>query len=54
MPAALRETPAWNDILPVYRDRLMVWGGRYLSQTIDGDQHILYYRLCLLYTSRCV
>ncbi|MCC9000499.1 MAG: extracellular solute-binding protein [Candidatus Contendobacter sp.] len=47
MPAAMRETAAWNDILPVYRDRLMVWNGRYLSQTIDGDQHILYYRLDL-------
>lgn len=41
MPATMRGTAAWNDILPVYRDRLMVWNGRYLSQTIDGDQHIL-------------
>ncbi|MFZ1640926.1 MAG: extracellular solute-binding protein [Candidatus Contendobacter sp.] len=47
MPAAMRGTAAWNDILPVYRERLMVWNGRYLSQTIDGDQHILYYRLDL-------
>ena len=44
MPATMRGTDAWNDILPVYRDRLMVWNGRYLTQTIDGDQHILYYR----------
>jgi len=47
MPASMRGTESWNDILPVYRDRLMVWNGRYLSQTIDGDQHILYYRLDL-------
>ncbi len=47
MPAAMRETAAWQDILPVYRERLMMWNGRYLSQTIDGDQHILYYRLDL-------
>ncbi len=44
MPAAMRETAAWKDILPVYRDQLMTWNGRYLTQTIDGDQHILYYR----------
>ena len=28
MPASMRGTEAWNDILPVYRDRLMVWNGR--------------------------
>ena len=32
MPAAMRETAAWRDILPVYRERLMMWNGRYLSQ----------------------
>lgn len=47
MPTAMRQTPAWQDIHPVYRDRLMVWDGRYLSQTIDGDLHSLYYRLDL-------
>lgn len=47
MPASMRGTEAWMDILPVFRDRLMVWEGRYLSQTIDGDQHSLYYRLDL-------
>ncbi|HRX71740.1 MAG TPA: extracellular solute-binding protein [Candidatus Competibacteraceae bacterium] len=47
MPAAMRETPSWQDILPVYRERLMMWKGRYVSQTIDGDQHVLYYRLDL-------
>ena len=44
MPPAMRETAAWNDILPVYREHLMQWNGRYVTQTIDGDQHILYYR----------
>ncbi|MDQ2693781.1 MAG: extracellular solute-binding protein, partial [Pseudomonadota bacterium] len=47
MPAPIRETPAWQDIHPVYRDRLMLWDGRYLTQTIDGDLHSLYYRLDL-------
>ncbi len=44
MPPAMRETEAWQDIHPVYRERLMIWDGRYLSQTIDGDLHSLYYR----------
>ncbi|MDS4041638.1 MAG: extracellular solute-binding protein [Candidatus Competibacter sp.] len=52
MPAMMRGTESWNDILPVYRDRLMVWNSRYLSQTIDGDQHILYYRLDLFANPR--
>lgn len=47
MPAAMRGTEAWMDILPVFRERLMVWNGRYVTQTIDGDEHILYYRLDL-------
>lgn len=47
MPGAMRETEAWQDIMPIFRDRLMVWNGRYLTQTIDGDVHILSYRLDL-------
>lgn len=47
MPGKMRETEAWQDIHPVYRERLMVWDGRYLTQTIDGDLHSLYYRLDL-------
>jgi len=44
MPAPMRETKAWQDIHPVYRERLMVWDHRYVTQTIDGDLHSLYYR----------
>lgn len=47
MPAAMRETEDWQDIHLVYRERLMVWQGRYLTQTIDGDLHSLSYRLDL-------
>lgn len=47
MPPAIRQTEAWKDIHPVYRERLMVWHGRYLTQTIDGDLHSLTYRLDL-------
>jgi multiple sugar transport system substrate-binding protein len=44
MPEAYRQTPEWEDIAPVYRDRLMVWDGKHLSQSIDGDLHTLSYR----------
>lgn len=44
MPEAIRQTDAWTDIAEVYRDRLMVWDGVHMSQTIDGDLHTLSYR----------
>ncbi len=44
VPEAMRSGETWNDIAPVYRDRLMVWNGKTLSQTIDGDVHTYYYR----------
>src|SRR3546814_14437174 len=47
MPAEIRETDAWMDIAEVYRDRLMVWDGKHMSQTIDGDLHTLSYRVDL-------
>ncbi|WP_299619783.1 ABC transporter substrate-binding protein [Pelagibius sp.] len=47
MPEKIRTTAEWEDIAPVYRDRLMVWNGKHLSQTIDGDLHTLSYRLDL-------
>ncbi len=47
MPEAMLQTEAWRDIHPVYRERLMVWEGRYLTQTMDGDLHSLTYRLDL-------
>jgi multiple sugar transport system substrate-binding protein len=47
MPAALRTGADWQDIHPVYRERLMVWDGKVLSQTMDGDLHALTYRIDL-------
>jgi multiple sugar transport system substrate-binding protein len=34
----------FDDILPVYLDRLMKWEGRLVSVTIDGDLYFGYYR----------
>ena len=44
MPAQYTSGPAWDDIAPVYRDRLMVWQGKVISQSMDGDVHTLQYR----------
>jgi len=44
MPAAMQTGPAWDDIHPVYRERLMMWGGEIKSATMDGDMHLLNYR----------
>lgn len=48
MPAAMRQGKDWEDIHPVYRERLMVWDGKVLSQTMDGDLHATTYRIDLL------
>jgi multiple sugar transport system substrate-binding protein len=34
----------FDDVLPVYLDRLMKWEGRLVSVTIDGDLYFGYYR----------
>ena len=44
MPAEMQQGPAWEDIHPVYRERLMSWGGEVKSATMDGDMHMLNYR----------
>ncbi len=44
MPPEIRQGAAWEDIAPIYRERLMVWDGRVVAQTIDGDVHSGTYR----------
>lgn len=48
MPAALQEGSDWEDIHPVYRERLMMWEGEVKSATMDGDMHMLNLRADLL------
>ena len=48
MPDELREGFAWDDVHPVYRERLMVWQDEVLSATMDGDMHMLNLRADLL------
>ena len=47
VPEAMRKGAAWDDIAPIYREQLMVWNGKTLSQTIDGDVHTYTYRIDL-------
>ncbi|MCH4546246.1 extracellular solute-binding protein, partial [Rhizobium changzhiense] len=47
MPKAMQSGADWDDIAPVYREQLMVWNGKVLSQTMDGDAHTYTYRIDL-------
>ncbi|MBB4313124.1 extracellular solute-binding protein [Roseospira marina] len=44
MPARIAEDESFDDIHPVFRDRLMRWDGRWVSVTVDGDVFSGYYR----------
>jgi multiple sugar transport system substrate-binding protein len=48
MPEDLRAGADWEDIHPVYRERLMVWEDEVKSATMDGDMHMLNLRADLL------
>lgn len=44
MPAELRESDAFDDIHPSYREPLMTWNGKWVTATVDGDLFSGYYR----------
>ena len=44
MPVELRDSEAFDDIHPIYRDRLMTWDGKWIAATVDGDLFSGYYR----------
>jgi multiple sugar transport system substrate-binding protein len=44
LPAELTDEEAFDDIHPSFRDRLMVWDGKWIAVTIDGDSYNGYYR----------
>ena len=43
-PKELANHEMFDDILPIYLDRLMKWEGKTISITVDGDLYIGYYR----------
>jgi multiple sugar transport system substrate-binding protein len=52
IPADIVDDPSFDDIHPVYRDRLMQWGNKRIAITVDGDLFSGYYRKDLFEDSR--
>ena len=44
LPSELRDSEAFDDIHPIYRERLMTWDGKWIAMTVDGDLFNGYYR----------
>jgi multiple sugar transport system substrate-binding protein len=44
LPRGLRDSEAFDDIHSVYRERLMIWDGKWVAVTVDGDLFSGYYR----------
>lgn len=44
IPDEIRERVDWDDILPLYRERIAAWGGTVYALPFDGDSHMMYYR----------
>lgn len=52
LPDDLLQDESLDDILPIYRDRLMKWEGKTISVTVDGDLYTGYYRKDLFEDAR--
>jgi multiple sugar transport system substrate-binding protein len=44
VPDDVKEAVDWEDILPLYRERIADWGGTTYAVPFDGDSHMMYYR----------
>ena len=44
IPGELMDNESFDDIHPIYRDRLMTWDGKWIAVTVDGDLFSGYYR----------
>jgi len=44
VPDDVKTAINWNDILPLYRERIANWGGTTYAIPFDGDSHMMYYR----------
>lgn len=40
----LKAAVDWEDIIPLYRERIVAWGDQVYALPYDGDSHMLYYR----------
>jgi multiple sugar transport system substrate-binding protein len=48
VPDSVKERVNWDDILPLYRERIADWGGVTYAVPFDGDSHMMYYRKDLI------
>jgi multiple sugar transport system substrate-binding protein len=44
IPDEIKERVDWEDVLPLYRERIADWGGVTYALPFDGDSHMMYYR----------
>lgn len=44
IPDELKDDVEWDDMLPLYRERIANWGGVTYAVPFDGDSHMMYYR----------
>lgn len=44
IPDEVKTAVEWDDILPLYRERIADWGGTTYAVPFDGDSHMMYYR----------
>ncbi|GAB4551816.1 MAG: extracellular solute-binding protein [Anaerolineae bacterium] len=44
VPDDVKTAIEWDDILPLYRERIADWGGTTYAVPFDGDSHMMYYR----------
>lgn len=44
IPDEIKARIDWEDILPLYRERIADWGGTTYALPFDGDSHMMYYR----------
>jgi multiple sugar transport system substrate-binding protein len=40
----MREALDWDDVVPLYGERITAWGGQVYALPYDGDSHMLFYR----------
>ena len=44
IPQEIKDRVEWDDVLPLYRERIANWGGETYALPFDGDSHMMYYR----------
>lgn len=44
IPDELKQNIDWEDVIPLYRERIVAWGDTVYALPYDGDGHMLYYR----------